>query len=435
MRKFKFLLISCSALSVSATPAFAQDSQASAGAEEDFYNRNKYVAVTDRVQEAFDPVEMNWGAFVAQPEFNIGVTSDSNLFASETNEESDLITHIGGALDVRSNWSRNELGLSVSGRQNEYADFGSESNFDFRSKLRGRLDVSRALSLRGEAIYQDRTEDRTLIANSAANVEPIQFGVAGGTVGADYQNDRTRLSGRISVEERDFDDGRDATGAEFDQDFRDRTTTTSTIYASYALTPNIAAFAQATATNRDYDIETVSGGTAFNRDSSGYNLQGGVDFELSTLLRGRVGLGYLENDRDDDRLEDIEGVTVDGQVQWFPSQIVTVTADASRRVEDQGLIEAPNAIATRFGLRADYEVRRNVILSAAGVLGELDFDDTGRSDDFSELSLAAKYKLNRRIHIDAFARNIERDSNGFLNNVGQPFQKNVIGVGLSFYPY
>ena len=67
----------------------------------------------------------------------------------------------------------------------------------------------------------------------------IQFGVAGGTVGADYQNDRTRLSGRISVEERDFDDGRDATGAEFDQDFRDRTTTTSTIYASYALTPNI----------------------------------------------------------------------------------------------------------------------------------------------------------------------------------------------------
>ncbi|MEL6857324.1 MAG: outer membrane beta-barrel protein [Pseudomonadota bacterium] len=420
---------------MSATPSFAQDSQASASAEQDYYSRNKYVAVTDRVQEAFDPVEMNWGAFVAQPEFNVGVTSDSNLFASETNEESDIVTHIGAGLDVRSNWSQNELGFSVAGRQNEYADFSNESNFGFRSKLRGRLDVSRTLSVRGEAIYEDNTEDRTLIANSTANVEPIQFGVAGGTIGADYQNDRTRLSAQVSIADRNFDDGRDAAGAEFDQDFRDHTTTTSTVYASYALTPNIAAFAQATATNLDYDIETVSGGTVSNRDSSGYNLQGGVDFELSSLLRGRVGIGYLENDRDDENLQDIDGVTVDGQVQWFPSQIVTVTFDASRRVEDQGLIEAPNAIATRFGLRADYELRRNVILSAAGLLGELDFDDDARSDDFTELSLSATYKLNRRVHLDAFARNIERDSDGFLNNVGQPFQKNVIGVGLSLYPY
>ncbi|MEO1189001.1 MAG: outer membrane beta-barrel protein, partial [Pseudomonadota bacterium] len=238
MSKLKFILLGISAIGVSATPTMAQDSQAAANAEQDFYNRDKYVAVTDRVQEEYDPVRMNWGAFRAQPELSAGVTTDSNLFASETNEESDILTHIAAALDVRSNWNQNELGFNVSGRQNEYSDFSSESSFDFRSRVFGRVDVSRAVAVRGEAYFEDRTEERTQIANSVSNVDPIQFGVTGGTVSASYQNDRTRLSAGLTLEERDFEDGRNADGTEFDQDFRDRTTTSGTVVASYAINPN-----------------------------------------------------------------------------------------------------------------------------------------------------------------------------------------------------
>lgn len=430
---YKALLLCFPMIGVSGFPALAQSSDANA--EENFYSREKYVAVTERAQEEYDPARMQWGSFLAQPELIAGVTSDSNLFASDDNEQSDIIVYLGAGVEARSTWSQNELGFDISGRQNEYTDFGSESNFDFRSRFFGRLDVVRDLNLRGEVFYDDRTEARTQIANSIANIEPIQFTRTGAAASANYQNDRTRATASVRVEDRNFDDGIDASGAEFDQDFRDRTTTTGTLLASYAVTPNVAVFAQATTSERDYDLSSTTSTSVINRDSTGYNLQGGVDFELTALLRGRIGAGYLENDRDDPGLADVDGVSIDGQLEWFPSQILTLTFDAARRIEDPGLLEAPNAIATRFGVRADYELRRNIILSASGRFGELDFDDIDRTDDFSELSISATYKLNRNIHLDAFIENIERDTNGTSNIVGQPFEKNVFGVGLSFYPF
>lgn len=433
--KFKILILSISAFGGSSTAIFAQDAGTQADNRDDFYSRNKYVAVEDRTQEAFDPAPMRWGSFFAQPELKAGLTSDSNLFATEQNEESDVITHLAATLGLQSNWNRNQLGAKISGRQNEYADFGSESNFDFRSQLYGRLDVSRDVSINGEVYYDDRTEARTQLANDSSNVEPIQLNVTGARAVANYQNDRTRLSAGLTVEGRDYDDGRTAAGAEFDQDFRDRTTTTALLVASYAVTPNVAVFAQVRNTDSDYDKQTPIGGELFDRDSTGYNLQGGVDFELTSLLRGRIGVGYLEEDRKDSRFEDLDGLTLDGRLQWFPSQIVTVTFNGSRAVEAQGLLEVPNAVATKFGAKADYEFRRNVVLSVSGEVGDVDFDEINRTDEISNISISAKYKLNRNAHFEAFARNLNRDADNSTGSIGQPFDKNVFGIGVTLYPY
>lgn len=432
--KVKFLLLGVAAVSVSVAPTLAQTAD-TAAVVEDYYSRNKYVAVTDRPQEEFDPVPMRWGSFFVQPKLGLSAAADSNLFASSGEEKSDVIAQIGASLDARSNWNNHSLQFSVSGRQNEYMDVSSESNFDFRSRVKGQLDVSRAFALLGEAYYEDRTEERTQIANRVTNVRPIQFEIAGAKAGLGYKNGRTRLAANLHVQQRDYDDGRDVNGLEFDQDFRDRNITTAVVSATYAITPNLAVFGQGRTTEREYDFPTIIDGVEFNRDSSGYDIQGGVDFELNSLLRGNLGVGYLEEDRDDERFQDIDGLSVDGLVQWFPTQIVTVTGTAARRSVDQGLIEEPSAIATKVGLLVDYEVRRNLILSVAGEVSSLDFDSSDRSEDLLNFSLSATYKLNRRAELEAFARIVDRDTSGFTNAVGAPFEKNVVGVGINLYPF
>ncbi len=432
--KCKLLIVGASTLAMSVGPVVAQNADTAEGVQ-DFYDRGKYTAVKDRPQPDFDPVPMQWGSFFVRPELRAAVTADSNLFASDDQEESDVIAQIGASLNAKSNWNNHKLEFDISGHQNEYLDFGSESNFDFRTRAKGELDVTRAVSLVGEVYYEDRTEERTQIANRVTNVRPIQFDTTGATVGIAFKNDRTRLAANFVVRERNYEDGQEADGTEFEQDFRDRTTTSAVVSASYAVTPNVAVFAQGRTTLRDYDVPTIIDGDPFNRDSNGYDVQAGIDFELDALLRGKFGVGYLEEDRNSPDFDDIDGLFLDGTLQWFPSQLVTVTGIASRRSEDRGLIDVPSAIATKFGALVDYEIRRNIVLSAAGEISDLDFQGDDRTEDLRNFSVSATYKLNRRVGVEAFARLVDRDTEGFDNFVGQSFQKNVIGIGINLYPY
>ena len=52
----------------------------------------------------------------------------------------------------------------------------------------------------------------------------------------------------------------------------------------------------------------------------------------------------------------------------------------------------------------------------------------------NDLTLTAAYKLNKRVHVEAFARHINRDSSG-VGVFGDPsYDVNLIGVGLKLYP-
>jgi len=179
---------------------------------------------------------------------------------------------------------------------------------------------------------------------------------------------------------------------------------------------------------------TIVNGTGFNRDSEGYDVQAGLDFELSALFRGVIGVGYLEEDRQDERFEDIDGVSVDANLQWAPTQLTTVTFNGSQGSEDQGLLEAPSALSTRYGARIDHELRRNVIVSAEASIENYKFDDIDREDDVTSFGIGADWKLNRSIHLQAFARQADRDTSGASRFFGQSFDKTVIGLGFRLFP-
>lgn len=428
MSKLKRLsLMSAAACALMTSVAVAQT--------DNYYSRDKYEAVRDRVQPEFDPEPVRLGAFVVKSFVEGGLTANDNVFATPNNEQSDVIARVGADVSATTDWSVHAVGFDASAYRNEYLDLSDESTTDLRAQLRGRLDATRELSFNGAVFAEDRAEPRTDFVNAFGVDRPIEYTRTGFTLGADYQNDRIRWNNSVSWSDENYKDGRaQGTGAVVDQDYRDRSVVEGRSRLSYAVSPNLAVFGQGTFGNSDYDQTQTFGGIPRSRDSSGYTASAGVDFELSALVRGDIAVGYLKEDKDDDFFEDVSGLSVDARLQWFPSRLTTVNFNAGRRVVDTGAFDSPSAVETRFSAGVDHELLRNVILSGYAGVSNYEYEETGREDENLEIGAVATYKMNKRVHWEAFARNLDRDVSG-TGVFGDPsYGVTLIGVGVKIYP-
>jgi hypothetical protein len=178
----------------------------------------------------------------------------------------------------------------------------------------------------------------------------------------------------------------------------------------------------------------ILSGLPRSRDSKGYTLAGGVDFELTALIRGEVAVGYLNEKKDDSFFEDVTGLSLDSRVSWFPSRLTTVNFSAGRRVIDVGAFDAPSAVETRLGVGVDHELRRNIILSGYVTAANYEYEEVDREDENLEIGAVATYKMNKRVHWDVFVRNRDRDTSG-TGVFGDPtFGETQFGIGLKLFP-
>ncbi len=428
MSKLKRMsLMSVAACALIAPVAFGQT--------DNFYSRDKYEAVMDRAQPEFDPEPVRLGAFLVRSQADLGLTATNNVFASSTNEESDLVVRIGGQVAAETDWSVHSVGFGATAYRNEYLDLSDESTTDLTARLGGRLDVTRSFSVGGYVFAEDRAEPRTEFVNDFGVDKPIQFTRTGAVAEANYQNDRIRWNNSLGVTEENYEDGQTIVGGfNVDQDFRDRSVMQGRSRLSYAWTPDFAVYAQGTFTDSNYDNDQIIGGVLRSRDSKGYTVAGGVDFELTSLVRGDIAVGYLNEEKDDSFFSDVSGLSLDGRLQWFPTRLTTVGFNAGRRVVDTGAFDSPSAVETTFGVRVDHELRRNVVLSGYGSVYNYEYEETDRQDDNTEFGAVATYKMNKRVHWEAFVRNRDRDVSGTTVFGDPSYGVTTAGIGLRLYP-
>ena len=285
-------------------------------------------------------------------------------------------------------------------------------------------------ALTGGARAETFFEPRTAISNLPNALEPVEANVVGANVGGDYEFGRVQLRGRIGIDSFDYEDVPLRSGGTADQDFRDRDETVGTLRAAYAVERDWAVFAEARLIDRSYDNNSAAGETEtpFTRDSQGTVFLVGTDFELPVLLRGEFAVGYQSFEYDDARFNDVDGLSVDGRLEWFVTQLTTLTANANRSVIDPGLFGEAGATETRVGLRADHELLRNLILFGQIGVANYDFENTDRSDDRFDLGAGLTYKLNKRAWVETAYRFVSQDSDV------QDFTDNRLTVTLKLFP-
>lgn len=420
-----------------AATAFASAEAQARDNQSEFFQRDRYEAVLDRYQEAFDPEPVRLGSLVLNSELGLGAEYNDNVFAADSeavgtgiDEETDVILRVAPTIDLRSDLTRHAFGARLQVDHREYTDLDSESATNLRGELSGRLDVTRTFDVEGTFFASDQVEGRRDANNQAVFAEPVSFQTTGARAVARFTRDRIRLRAIYQAEQFSYDDVPLIAGGEFDLSERDFDAQFLRGRAAYAVSPDIAIFVQGELNQRNYDEDILINGALESRDSEGFAAQVGVNFELPVLIRGDIAVGVLEDDVDSEAIADVDGLSLDANVQWFPTRLTTVTFDASRRTTDAGLVSAGSATAQDFGVRVDHELLRNVLLFGQARLGQREFEANDRDDDLFDARVGATYKLNKRVHLDGYVQRFSRDS----NFAGNDFDQNLVGLALRLFP-
>jgi hypothetical protein len=414
------------AVGVLALSAAAWGAQAAAQSTSAF-ERDRNVSVRERPHPEYVADGLPAGGFTLYPRATIDGEWNDNIFAVETGEDSDFIYRFRPELRLSSNWSRHSLGAFARASVNRYTDFTSEDSTDWNLGTDGRVDVVGNSYLFGNVQFGRFTEARTSQGVPGNAAEPVQYDLFGGAFGAVQELNRLRFTERLDVNTFDYDRVARVGGGSLDLNDRDRTVTVASGRAEYAVSPATAIFVSGAWNNRDYDVTSVP-----SRDSDGYVIGVGANFDLTNLMRGEVELGYLHQNYKDPAVDDVSGLAVRGKVDWFPTQLTTVSFDADRSAQDTGVGGSAGYISTSGGVQVDHELLRNVILTARAGFTNNDFQGVDREDDVWSAGVGANYLMNRNVGFSVGYSYYSQDSKGVDEGPDFTVNRVMASVTLQF---
>ena len=372
------------------------------------------VSVRERPRPEYDPQGVRFGGFDLHANLDVGVASTDNLFATENNADSDTIYTISPQAHLDSHWSRNALSFAAGLTQTGHQDFNSEDTTTGFVSGRGRLDVGANTQVTGGARYAREVEPRTNV-DALQIGEPVEYDVSQGLLSVAHTFNRIQVSASAQRTELNYHDA-----GPIDQDFRDSTENAGTLRAEYAISPRIGLVGQMTLDHRKYDNDP-------GLSSNGRTYLVGVAINFTDIMRGQVAVG--EFNRDYDFGQHVNGTAVDANLEWYVTELTTLSFSASRSGQDSGATTSDPYVESSLGAHVDHELLRNLIVSAGIQKGKRDYQVIDRNDDFTGGEVAAEYILNRRVALSARYRHDSVDSSGA--NRYRNYDVNTFSLGLS----
>ena len=390
------------------------------------YDRSENVPVTSRPNPEYDALGYHVGGFTAYPRISLSGTYDDNIFG-QPNGVSGAIFTATPSVDFDSNWSRHALNFNLRYERDQYLDHSTESSNELSLSSSGRLDIDRSSAANFVFNVARLTEARTAPDSVGGLREPVRYDVVT-TSGEIYREfNRYRVEAEVGNNFYSFFNSRLFNGALYPEYLRDENATYERFRASYAYDPNIAFFAQVTPNQSQFLHRPLDGSGSFN--SNGYAILGGVNFQLTHLLTGDAGIGYYSQSYNARNISDISGLAYNVTLRYFPTQLVTVTGHADHSISASAIPGTPASDVDSFSLRADYELRRNIIISPEADYSRYRYPGTSRDDDRFGASLNATYLVNRNIGVTASYAFIRQSTSGGFG--GTNFDDNRISLTLT----
>lgn len=397
-----------------ACPARAQESVLIAPPQTDF-DRGRNVSVTQRSRPEYDPLGINIGSFrmVSQIETSLGVTS--NVYLRGLSNESDGYVVVRPSINIASNWSRNSVRLRASTQSVRFFEQTSRNQNEVDLGAVARLEVGSDYALTGEGQYSIQYES-PLTGEVNSDLAVISR----------YDRRYLALRGERSVGNTRLQLALDNTvfafspirlsGATIDQDNRNRRVTRATGQFFYALSPSFAVYSQLTHDWIDYETELEPG--VANRDSEGDRILGGISFDLSSLARGSVGIGYNWRRYNSSLYNNVGGFSVEGRVEFFPTELTTVTVSARRLITDASIGRVAASFDNRLSFRVDHELLYNVLLTGTAEVAYIDYLETDNSSTVTRFAASGRYLANRELRFGASIAYSNRENSGTAIGAG-----------------
>jgi hypothetical protein len=390
------------------------------------FSRDRNTSVMQHSREGYEARGLRAGTFLVFPKVTVTAERNDNIFAAATNEVSDTVWHVQPEVAFNSDWARHALQGYARVKLNRYQDNSDENTTEYGGGLRTQIDVLRQAQINANVDASHLTEPRTSANSPTGAKEPVEYDLVGLGVGGEREFNRLRVGANFSSQTYDYTSPPSAAGGVIDQKFRDRTVYSLQGRADYAISPATAVFAEVTANQHDYRRKPPA--VTLNRDSDGVQALAGVNFELGALTRGEVAVGYIQQSFDDPTMRKLDGLGARARVEWFPSELTTVTFNASRSVEDSAVGNSAGYLATDVGAQVDHELLRNFLVAARVGYGKDKYTGVVREDRRVTASVSATYLINHNLGVTV---GYDYSDQNTRKGVGADFTVNKVGATLT----
>jgi hypothetical protein len=349
-----------------------------------------------------------------------------NVFAEDTDRDSDVVIGLRSGLNVNSTWSRHQLRGGFASDTLFFTDFTGENRTSWRGDLEGRLDLGRSSQIGAGAVFRRNIAPRTSPETPLESIDLVQETSRAVFITGAHEFNRLRLSARAQRTNFEFGDITTVSGQVFDLADRERVEWRASGRVDYAISPDSSVFVEGAWNQREFGVLPDTG---VARSSSGQTFLAGFRTDVSRLIRGEVSVGYLRQDFDAVNVNVVSGLATRVALSYFPTQLTTLRLNAQREIQDTGVVGGAGILATQIEGGVDHELRRNVILSAGAGFNRQSFRGFARDDNFVHAEVGARYLLNRNLSLGA----TYRFDRGSTNSVtGRDFQLNTFRVSLNF---
>lgn len=380
--------------------------------------------VISRRRPDYDPVGLQLGSFRLLPSVQMRSGYDSNVFA-QPGANSDVYGALLGQALLHSQWSRNEVSLDGFVSERVYANSASENGFTYRAHGLGRLDIARQSSLSVDLNQERVFLRRGATAEILATRRPTRYQLSSAAL--TYRQGLNRLSADVSTYygHYNYENAETPNGAPLDFSFRDYDLYRGAVELRYATGAGPIFFASATADSRRYNKRGLVA-----RDSDGIEVLAGVTGEISPLIRGRLGIGYIQTDFSDPSIKSRGRVSFDVNLNYLVTELTTFNLSGRRYFSNVSAINAPSGLTTEVSLGADHELLRNLILSASTTYRQTDYVSIDAQAHSWALGGGARLLLTRQLRADATVE--YRDRKGRPRLLPVDYSEVEASVGITF---
>ena len=320
-------------------------------------------------------------------EVDVSTLYDSNVYATSIKPRGDLIAVVRPRVEIDRNSATLRLHAEAYGRVREYMTVRRESAASFGAAASAELipgpRQTLSFATRFDRAIESRADPET---RRNLNEPPRRINILGADLGYSLRGAQIGLTFNGGYQQFFYRDVIE----------RDRNLRLYRGSASIAWRPSapISVFVEGFATRRDFITDLDSNG--INRDATTLGMLIGIRRDVSSKLRGRIGLGVFRFDPDDRALSGFTGFAANGELTWSLRPRTALTFNLARGDVATVRSGATNRTDTQISLRVDQEARHNFLLE--GEISWLGTQYRGivpRSQRTLQVRAEARYLVNR----------------------------------------
>ncbi len=380
-----------------------------------------------RNEPEFEPQPLRAGPFILQPSLSVVGGYNSNVLNS-ANELSDAVLTITPRLTARADTPLHLFEVTATGFIRRFASFETENSEEFNVASRSRYDFTEESSLFANASYSQNIEPRSSFTANPNAAEPVSYTNTAGQVGATIGLGSLELRPSVSLATRDYSTLDLIGGGSADLSFRDSRRLGGSLSVGYRVSPMVSVFAAGNVT----DVESRNPLPGLDRGAQDLSLVGGVRGELTPVLSGEVAVGYRKREYDLALFRDFGGLTYRADLQYFPTQLLTIRLQAQQVFQNSGNVQVAGILSNRFTVTAYYDPLRNVRVSAQAGYEINDFREADTDASRPSVRIAGEYRFNPNVSVGAYAGVLRQDVSGVL--ALQEFTSFSAGFGVTLTP-